>query len=201
MKKRDRAVLLFNSRKITLAVVSDKDGFGCPEFTSSCVYSGASLTFFINPGEIEGMISDLITRYISATGRRIGPMELVLPMQFFYIQPHVSVVDVNGVGDETTKTTFLAKHMPGTYVPDIDAAVPKVQEHAGLGKVRPNENPNGGFTSGATNGFPIAITSNGSKIGYATFTIFIEGWDHSVIDQNAGYGFNLALKFEIDRAG
>ena len=114
---------------------------------------------------------------------------------------HNVLVDVNGVGDTSEKTTFVAKHLPGVFVPDIAAAVPKVQQHAGIGKIRPSVDSNGAFYVDTTNGngAPIATTSSNSKIGYCTFTIFVEGWDHSIIDQHAGYAFDLALKFEIDR--
>ena len=109
--------------------------------------------------------------------------------------------NMNDVEDPSTQTTFNAKHFPGVQVPDIDAAVPKVQEHAGFGKVRPSVRSNGQLYTDEVNGngIPVALTSNESKVGYATFTIFIEGWDHAVIDQKAGYGFNLGLRFEIDR--
>ncbi len=114
---------------------------------------------------------------------------------------HDVLVNVNGVEDTSQQTTFLAKHYPGAFVPDIDAAVPKVQEHYGLGKIMPSKDSNGNFYADTTNGngVPIATTTNNSKIGYTTFTIFVEGWDHSIIDQHAGYSFDLALNFEIDR--
>lgn len=114
---------------------------------------------------------------------------------------HDVLVDVNGVGDTSEKTTFVAKHYPGVLVPDIAAAVPKVQQHYGVGKVKPSVNSNGGLYVDTEhgNGAPIATTSGTSKIGYATFTVFVEGWDHSIIDQHAGYSFDLSLKFEIDR--
>ena len=112
-----------------------------------------------------------------------------------------SLVNVNGVDDEATATTFLAKHNPGVLVPDIATATPRVQTHAGLGKVKPSTYPNGQFYVDTTNGngIPVGTTSAGSKIAYTTLTIFVEGWDHSIIDQNAGYSFNLGLKFEFDR--
>ena len=117
-------------------------------------------------------------------------------------EEHDVLVNVNGVDDVSQQTTFLAKHHPGVLVPDIAAAVPKVQEHCGMGKVIPSTSPTGQLYVDTENGngIPIATTTTGSKIGYATFTIFIEGWDHSVIDQLAGYAFNLGLKFEIDRS-
>lgn len=109
--------------------------------------------------------------------------------------------NINGVSDTSQITTFYAKHYPGTLVPDIESAVPKVQEHYGVGKIKPSVNAEGGFyvDSENGNGVPIATTTADSKIGFATFTIFVEGWDHSIIDQNAGYSFNLSLNFEIDR--
>ena len=111
------------------------------------------------------------------------------------------LVNVNGVEDETLATTFLAKHAQGAYVPDIAAANPKLQTHAGVGKVKPSVRPNGEFYVDTENGngIPVARTSTTSKIGYSTLTIFVEGWDHAIINQNAGYSFNLGLKFEIDR--
>ena len=112
------------------------------------------------------------------------------------------VIDnMNHVEDDSIITTFNAKHTPGVLVPDIDLAIPKVQEHAGLGKVRPSVRPNGQLYTDDVNGngIPVALTSSESKVGYATCTIFIEGWDHAVIDQKAGYSFNLGLRFEIDR--
>ena len=51
-------------------------------------------------------------------------------------------------------------------------------------------------------GIPIANTGTNADnygIGYSTMTIFIEGWDHTVIDKAVGYSFNLGLRFEINR--
>lgn len=109
--------------------------------------------------------------------------------------------NINDVEDTSQITTFYAKHYPGTLVPDIEGAQPKVQEHYGVGKIRPSVTSEGGFYVDTTNGNGVAIatTTADSKIGFATFTIFVEGWDHSIIDQNAGYSFNLNLNFEIDR--
>ena len=109
--------------------------------------------------------------------------------------------DMNDVEDQTLATTFHGKHWPGVLVPNIAAASPKVQEHAGMGKVKPSVSSVGQLYTDTTNGngIPVALTSNESKVGYTTITVFIEGWDHAVIDQRAGYLFNLGLTFEIDR--
>lgn len=107
----------------------------------------------------------------------------------------------NHVQDTSEASTFYAMHRDGVLVPDIDSATPKEQKHAGVGLIKPSVKANGELYHDETNGngFPVANTSGEGNIGYATFTIFIEGWDHSVIDQKAGYEFNLDLKFEIDR--
>ena len=111
------------------------------------------------------------------------------------------LTNANHVQDTSEASTFFAKHRDGVLVPDIDTAKPKEQKHAGVGLIKPSVSASGELyhnnTSG--NGFPVANTSGEGDIGYATITIFIEGWDHAVIDQKAGYEFNLDLKFEIDR--
>ena len=107
----------------------------------------------------------------------------------------------NGVAYTTEATTFYAKHKPGAQVPDIVSANPLEQKHAGIGLIKPSVSANGQLyhDDDAGNGFPIAKTNAAGNIGKATFTIFIEGWDHSVIDKSAGYTFNLGLKFEVNR--
>ena len=106
-------------------------------------------------------------------------------------------VNVNGVTD-LHESTFYSKHNEQCYVADIATAQPKVAEYETFGTVKPSMTPTGEYYVGDT-GIPIASTSSGSKIGYTTMSIFIEGWDHSVVDKAAGYSFNLNLRFEIDR--
>lgn len=106
-----------------------------------------------------------------------------------------TIDDVNGVNDPTYEpSTFLAKHHSGIHTATFNA---KEAAYYSFGQVKPTVTPTG--VTDTTSGIPIAATSNGSKIGYATFTIFIEGWDHSVVDKGAGHSFNLGLKFEISR--
>lgn len=109
--------------------------------------------------------------------------------------------NINHVEETTEATTFYGYHYPGVLVPDIDAAVPKVQQHAGVGRVRPSITPNGVLYHDETNenGYSVCTTTEESKVGFTTVTVFVEGWDHSMIDQKAGFRFNLGLTFEIDR--
>ena len=112
------------------------------------------------------------------------------------------VIDnINDVDDATEITTFNAKHYNNVLVPDLDAAQPKVQEHAGLGKVKPSIDSAGQLYTDTVNGngIPVGVTSTESKVAYTTIKIFAEGWDHAIVDQKAGFSFNLGLKFEIDR--
>ena len=102
------------------------------------------------------------------------------------------LTNVNGVEDESEASTFLARHHKDAYVANFS---PKVAEFETMGTVEPDVLANGDYTGG----IPVATTSNNSKIGYTTMTVYIEGWDHSVIDKAVGYSFNLGLKFEINR--
>lgn len=112
---------------------------------------------------------------------------------------HDRLEDINGT-NANEASTFLAKHHPGSsYYDSFASKPPKVAEYYNYGQVKPSiSSTNGEYYAGDT-GIPICSTSEGHKIGYATFTIYVEGWDHSVIDKAAGYQFNLGLKFEIDR--
>ena len=113
-------------------------------------------------------------------------------------EEHDKLEDINGTNADEA-STFLAKHQPGsTYYDSFETTPPDVAQYYKWGQVKPSIGANAQYYVGDT-GIPLCTTTNGHKIGYATFTIFVEGWDHSVIDKAAGYSFNLGLKFEIDR--
>ena len=113
-------------------------------------------------------------------------------------EEHDVLADINGTGGDES-STFLAKHYPGaSYYADFGTKTPQTAEYYNFGQVMPSIKENGEYYAGTT-GIPICSTNSGSKIGYSTFTIYVEGWDHSVIDKAAGYSFNLGLRFEIDR--
>ena len=46
----------------------------------------------------------------------------------------------------------------------------------------------------------IATTGNeaANYLARVTLTIWLEGWDHSVIDEEIDHSFNLGIQFEID---
>ena len=112
------AAITFNSINMTLSVVSDKGGFGCLEYSAKNVYSGVNRNFFVAPNEIEGLIVDLINRYSSVSGKRIGRMNVVLPQHFFRLIPTVRTNETNGVVTEGDIRSLRRKHIeaPAGYV-------------------------------------------------------------------------------------
>ena len=104
--------------------------------------------------------------------------------------------NVNGVTD-LTPSTFYAKHYENAYCVDLTKLTPKTVEYYPFGLVKPSIKTDGTYYEGAT-GIKMTSTDSASNIGYATFTIFIEGWDHVVVNQATNYSFNLSLKFEVN---
>ena len=114
-------------------------------------------------------------------------------------QSEAPMVNVNGVADTSAPSTFYAKHnIASKIINNLDQITPKVAEFETFGTVCPPRDSNGQYYASETRGISIAKTSGPTGVGYANFTIFVEGWDHSVIDKAAGYEFTLDLKFEIN---
>ena len=106
-------------------------------------------------------------------------------------------INANGVEDEV-ESTFYAKHNEFAKIIDLQQVGPRVCEYHTFGTVRPLVDDEGNYYAGAT-GIPVSNTDSDDGVGYTTFTIFIEGWDHTVVDKAAGYSFNLGLRFETNR--
>ena len=93
------------------------------------------------------------------------------------------------------QSTFYAKH--DALARTVSGVIfDKVAEYQTLATIKPGINETTGVFEG---GKPMAYTDSTDSIGYVTLTIYIEGWDHSVVDKAANYSFNLGLKFEINR--
>ena len=104
--------------------------------------------------------------------------------------------DINHTGG-SSKTTFLARHKGGIdgYSSSSPFITPLKAEYETLKSIAPVDDE--GSLSGGT---PISITGTGENpIGEATISIYIEGWDFSVIDSQVGKGFELALQFQINK--
>lgn len=108
----------------------------------------------------------------------------------------VNFNEVEGITDESPMSTFYAKHSDLCYVPDMTGVVIDEAKYYTVGDVKPDLNNEGYFVPDS--GKPITTTGD-DGIGYATLTIFIEGWDHAVINAAIGYQFTLILTFEVDK--
>ena len=107
--------------------------------------------------------------------------------------------DVNHTNlNPLVESTFCAKHKKDILPVDLDHITPKVAQYETFGTVKPLAIGPGNYYEGET-GIPLCTTETSSGIGYCTMTIFIEGWDHAVVDKAVGHHFNLGLRFEISR--
>ena len=122
-----------------------------------------------------------------------------------YLEPYgasTGYIDENGTGDtsqdDADRTTFYSRHLEGTKAPNLSS--PKVTfntaEYETKKSVYPVLDGSGNYTAGK----PVCTTpDSATKIGYATLTIFLEGWDHVIIDEVVGDAFYLGLTFEINK--
>ena len=117
-------------------------------------------------------------------------------------------IDENDTGDtsqlEEDKTTFYSRHYSNTKSPILTNVTYKTAAFETKKTVYPSINGEGDYTGGK----PVSMTSGNvdspigesyTYIGYSTLTIFIEGWDHSIIDSVVGAQFYLGLQFEINK--
>ncbi|MBR0294309.1 MAG: hypothetical protein IJQ67_00125 [Bacilli bacterium] len=113
--------------------------------------------------------------------------------------------DINGTGNTSSEaTTFYAKHEKNMDVYDysysdfIAGIRPRYAEYKGVNDIYPIDDR--GSLSG---GIPACVTAtdedNSKRNAYLDLTIWLEGWDHVVIDEEIDHAFNLNLKFQINR--
>ena len=99
--------------------------------------------------------------------------------------------------DENSEfNTFYARHDIGTsgFVDYTGLDLPKAY-YSGKNSIYPIDDH--GILSG---GKILTSTSNDDlAIASLDMTIFLEGWNHSVIDQTIGYYYNLGLTFQINK--
>lgn len=106
--------------------------------------------------------------------------------------------NVNNTPYTDRASSFYAKHNKDAYTANINDLTPLKAEYYQIKKIYPQVKANGDYYEGTT-GKPIANTNSSDFVGYANFTVFIEGWDYSVINQAVGYYFNLGLTFEVNK--
>ena len=113
--------------------------------------------------------------------------------------------DVNGVGN-TDPSTFVAKHYRGVkYYSDFSSdesdALFKHAEYESVSNIAPTRDTHDYIA----NVDPLNPTSvcktraDDNHLARVTMTIYLEGWDFSVIDEEIAHSFDLGLTFEMSR--
>lgn len=119
------------------------------------------------------------------------------PTALTHITDDSAIADVNGTGNTSTVTTFTAKHRGGNNVyTSLAGITPHKANFKSLSDIKPSVDSLGFLTGGEV----VAVTSNTeAAIANLEATVYIEGWDHSVINQEQEHRFFLGLTFEINR--
>ena len=102
----------------------------------------------------------------------------------------------NVSGDESS--TFYAKHAADTYIYTNyeESLQPDVAEYYSMSTIAPVDR--GGGNLDETTGLALCDTGD-DGVATVDTTIWLEGWDHSVIDNQRDHKFALGLKFQINR--
>ena len=109
--------------------------------------------------------------------------------------------NINNVSDTSHQTSFYSKHQANKLcynsLSGIDTSdgMNGLAQYRPLGYIIPTDTPNG-YTEYEK---AICQTANDDNaLAEVDMTIYLEGWDHSVVDEELGYGFNLGLQFQIN---
>ena len=115
------------------------------------------------------------------------------------------ILDLNGSG-YTSANTYCARHKPGAkYYENLDAIPFKTAKYESLASIKPARSANNGTMTNVDPLNPTSVCKTGTAaehyIGRVDATIWIEGWDYSVIDEEIEHAFDLGLTFEINKIG
>lgn len=115
------------------------------------------------------------------------------------------IQDVNGVGDDTP-STFVAKHHQGyEYYTDLHSAANdalfKHAEYESISSIAPARDSRDNLSNiNPLNPTSVCKTrSDDHHLARVNITVYLEGWDFAVIDQEMNHSFNLGLTFEMSR--
>ena len=109
--------------------------------------------------------------------------------------------NINQTDVTDRRTTFTAKHHPNAdYFPSYEGIVFKTAKYHGKESVFPSRLENGNFKLDDVSK-SVCKTGGEAEHYLAEFTmgVYLEGWDHSVIDEEMEHYFDLGLTFEINR--
>lgn len=108
------------------------------------------------------------------------------------------LVDINGTGNDSIETTFTSRHRKGVkYFSDLDSCItPHYANYLGTSTVFPSKNAQGQYVGN----YAVCRTGGESAhyLGLFNMKIYLEGWDHSVVDSQLQNKFYLGLTFEIN---
>jgi len=111
--------------------------------------------------------------------------------------------DLNGTGISNRRTTFTAKHYQGVnYFDNLNSCSFKTADYESTSSIAPNRNASGDLENvDPNNPTSVCTTADSSDhyLGRVTLTIYLEGWDHAVIDDEINHKFDLGLTFEINK--
>ena len=121
------------------------------------------------------------------------------------------ILDMNRTGNEMNDdeaNTYCARHRQGVkyYTYEKLNEIPfKTAKYESLGSVKPIRNSTNGTLTNVdpTNPTSVCITGdqNHNYLGRVDATIWLEGWDYSVVDEELTHAFDLGLTFEINKIG
>lgn len=96
----------------------------------------------------------------------------------------------------TEASTFYAKYGEGVWHPTNKTAIKaEVQQYDTLSTVKATDTNSGILTGGK----PLCATDLKTGVADLDLTVWLEGWDHNVIDKENRHHFNLGLQFMISR--
>ena len=114
-----------------------------------------------------------------------------------------AVADVNGVGD-LTPSTFVAKHKNNTkYYSNLDSHDELFghAEYESISSIAPKRDSRD-YLSNYDEDHPTSVCTtreDDNYLGRVNLTVYLEGWDFSVVDKEISHGFDLGLTFEMSR--
>ena len=116
--------------------------------------------------------------------------------------------DINGT-NSTVPDTFTAKHSPEApkYYENLNKLTLKTAKYAGIDNIKPNKNGDGVLSNPRDPNTNEEIKTSlcitgGESVGYVgefDATIYLEGWDFSLTDEEQKHKFDFQLRFEINR--
>ena len=110
------------------------------------------------------------------------------------------VWDVNGTGNDSEGTTFTAKHYPNTrYYSSLNDNLIKKASYKAMSSITPVRDDHD-LLDNRDAEHPTSVCKTKASdhyLGRVNMTIYLEGWDFTVIDEEMSHGFDLGLTFEI----